>query len=133
MKLSFITSLIVSQLVFLSISNCSNADDKQNTCTEKQALLNEKRARIRSFAEASICNETYECRFIAFGNKPCGGPWEYLVYTTSIDTLEFENLVSNFNILEAKYNQECGAISDCMMVMPPSGLECENNKCIPIY
>src|SRR5690554_7117069 len=82
MKLSFITSLIVSQLVFLSISNCSNADDKQNTCTEKQALLNEKRARIRSFAEASICNETYECRFIAFGNKPCGGPWEYLVYTT---------------------------------------------------
>src|SRR5690554_6853216 len=132
MKSPFLISLFVSQLIFIASFGCSN-DDESLSCEERETILNEQRNYIRALAEASICSEDFECRYIAFGNKPCGGPWEYLIYTTSIDTLEFENLVSNFNILEAKYNQECGAISDCMMVMPPSGLECENNKCIPIY
>lgn len=133
MKLSFITNLIISQFIFLAILGCSDSDDKSSSCTNRQMQLNELRENIRAFAETSICNDDFECRFIAFGSKPCGGAWEYLIYTTSIDTLELTDMVNNFNSMEATYNMECGAISDCLAVMPPTGFDCQNNICIPIY
>ena len=50
-----------------------------------------------------------------------------------IDTLQLTKLVEQYNHLEATINQECGRVSDCAIVNPPQGLECENNRCIAIY
>ena len=55
--------------------------------------------------DTSVCGEEYECRYIGVGSKPCGGPWEFLFYTTSIDTLELQSLVAAYNALEADYNE----------------------------
>ena len=132
MKFSIIIGIITIQLVFLANTNCSGKD-KTMSCTDRLTYLNELRDQIRAFAETSICNDNFECGYIAFGSKPCGGAWEYLIYTTSIDTLELTNKVTNFNALEASYNEECGAISDCMAVMPPTDFECKNNTCFPKY
>ncbi|MEO8934747.1 MAG: hypothetical protein ABI295_10615 [Xanthomarina sp.] len=133
MKLSLIICLIISQVFFIATISCSENDDKPDTCAKKQTHLNQLRKNIEDLAQTSICNADSECRYVAFGIKPCGGPWEYLIYTTSIDTLELKNLVIEYNNLEAKFNQECDAISDCMMVMPPTSFNCTNNSCIPIY
>ncbi|MBJ7879750.1 hypothetical protein [Gelidibacter salicanalis] len=88
---------------------------------------------IQDLAGASVCNGNFECLYIAFGSKPCGGPWSYLVYSTSIDTLKLTNLVDTYNQLEKMLNSECGRISDCAFVVPPQRLECKNNTCIAIY
>ena len=101
MKLSFTIHLIAIQLIFLTALNCSDSDLKSTPCTDKQAHLNELRENIRDFAATSVCDDNFECRYIAFGSKPCGGPWDYLIYTTSIDTLKLMDKVKKFNNLEA--------------------------------
>lgn len=131
--MKFLISLIITPFIFLTAFNCTDLDDKYNSCENRQTYLNGQREEIRAFAASSICNDNFECRYIAFGSKPCGGAWEYLIYTTSIDTLELTNLVNGFNTMEATYNEECGAISDCMAFMPPTGFDCVDNTCIPIY
>ena len=89
-------------LTFLAI-DCSNKDITTNQDLEKKAL--EKLAvEIKSMAEESICSESYFCDYIGFGSKPCGGPWEYLVYSNSIDTKSFLSKVKKYNDLEKKYN-----------------------------
>lgn len=108
-------------------------DDSPVSCAQTLQYLQDYKATIESIAAASVCDGDFECRYIAFGSKPCGGPWEFLVYSTSIDTLELMNLVSDYNILENNYNLDCGAISDCSTPQPPIGFECENNRCIPVF
>ncbi|TYA52301.1 hypothetical protein [Formosa maritima] len=133
MKISFIISLFISQLIFLAAFSCTD-DDEPMSCEEREAYINEQRDLIRAFAETSICSEDFECRYIAFGNKPCGGPWEFLIYTTSIDTLELTYWVNDFNLQETTYNQDgCGGMSTCDTPVPPIGFDCIDNKCIPIY
>ncbi len=133
MKSPFLISLFVSQLIFIASFGCSNDDDSLS-CEERETILNEQRNYIRALAEASICSEDFECRYIAFGNKPCGGPWEYLIYTTSIDTLELTNLVTDFNNIEKTFNQNgCGGMSTCDVPQPPIGFNCVDNTCIPIF
>ena len=72
----------------------------------------------------------FECKVIAFGSKPCGGPWSYLVYSTSIDEERLEALVESYNIYEQDYNMACDVASDCMFVTEPTELTCEDGKCV---
>ena len=61
-----------------------------------------------------------ECRAIAFGAKPCGGPWRYLIYSTATSNEDrLRKLVAEYNALERKLNAEEGRASDCRAVGPP--------------
>jgi hypothetical protein len=110
-------------------------------CEDDTALTQEKetqelsllRQSIEDLASQSFCNESTECAYIAFGSKPCGGPWSYLVYSNSVNTQELESMVEGFNQKEALYNTNWNIISDCSIVNPPSSLICENNTCIAVY
>lgn len=100
----------------------TQADDSK----ELQAL----KAEIEALANTSICNENTTCKFIAFGSKPCGGPWSYIVYSTSIDTQKLEDLVQKYNQVETDFNNKWGIASDCAIVNPPTSVKCENNTCV---
>jgi len=106
-------------------TNITKEQEQQELATLKQAIEN--------LAKTAVCNENTACKFIALGSKPCGGPWSYLIYSASINVDELENLVENYNQKEALFNTKYGVISDCSFLMPPNGLGCENNTCIPIY
>ena len=115
-------------------TTCEDDTPFVNVSCEKQLeSLAELKLEIENLVSTSECNENSECRAIAFGSKPCGGPWSYLVNTTSIDTLELKRLVDRYNLNEDICNNECDAISDCSFANPPIGFECENNICIPIF
>jgi len=88
---------------------------------------------INVLIESSACTDETECAFIAFGTKPCGGPWGYLVYSNSIDTDELIEKVERFNQLQKTYNLKYNIISDCSVVSPPDALICEDNKCKAVY
>lgn len=61
-----------------------------------------------------------QCRTIAFGSKPCGGPWQYLAYSTrETNTLKLSTLVARYNELEAEINLSEGRASDCAYVTRP--------------
>lgn len=108
-------------------------DDANVTKEQEQQELVALKQTIENLAETSVCNENTQCKFIAFGSKPCGGPWGFLIYSTSIDFENLETLVEEYNQKEADFNTKYGIISDCSAIMPPSGLTCENNTCIAIY
>ncbi len=64
--------------------------------------------------------EPAQCKVIAYGAKPCGGPAKYLVYSTGrTDEARLKQLVNEFNQLAKKINQEKKLISDCMFVTEP--------------
>ena len=128
---TFVLKLAVVFLLFTAFK-CDD-DTGSFACEERILQLSEMNATIQNLAATSVCNESFECRSIAFGSKPCGGPWGYLVYSTSIDTLKLTKLVEKHNQLETTINQECDRSSDCAFVSPPQRLECEDNKCIAVY
>ena len=117
--------------MFLMAFQCE--DDTIATQESEQEALNTSKKAIEDLAATSICNENTTCKYIAFGNKPCGGPWSYLVYSTSIDVEKLENMVEAYNKKEAEFNAKWGAFSDCAFAIPPTRINCENNTCIAIY
>lgn len=123
-------TLIYSFLILILSINCSNNENTlQEDKLELEALANE----ITSLADNSVCNQNNECKYVAFGSKPCGGPWSYLVYSTSIDTLILLEKVDYYNQLEKAYNVKWEIISDCSVAIPPISLECLDEKCIANY
>ena len=76
------------------------------------------------------CSEIGECRSLPFGAKPCGGPWEYLTYsTTDTDTLKIKEKVEEHNEWNRVLNSRYGYISDCSIPEEPQ-LLCLNGKCV---
>jgi hypothetical protein len=62
------------------------------------------------------------CKLIGFGAKICGGPARYLVYSTMANTDEprLKELVSEFNQIERKSNQESGRAGLCNIPTKPN-------------
>ncbi|MEN8125564.1 MAG: hypothetical protein ABFR32_10580 [Bacteroidota bacterium] len=118
-------------LTFLTF-DCSDVKDPVTQEVQKEAL-EELAEEIKAIADESICSDEYSCDFIGFGSKPCGGFWSYLVYSNSIDTVNLVTKVKEYNKMEKQYNQKWGIMSDCMVVMPPTSVACENGKCIAVY
>lgn len=124
------------KLLFLVIPiilyGCSDAQDLAAQEVEKKAI-DKLKSEIIVLAESSICSEDNDCNFVGLGSKPCGGHWEYLVYSNSIDTVKFLAKVEDCNRLENEFNQKWSIISDCSFVVPPDSVICENGKCKAMY
>ena len=128
MKIYLKLAFCVSLLFLLCATTCD--DDLVSDCDLFQEEMSILKNKIDLIIDASVCSENTECKSIAFGSKPCGGPWSYLVYFTSIDEEKLQQLVSQYNETEALYNINCDAFSDCMFVGPPNELACEDGKCV---
>lgn len=78
------------------------------------------RTRVLGAIGDPTCRDASQCRTIAFGSKPCGGPWKYLVYSTATtDSVQLDALVTEYNAREAAVNQQEGRMSDCSAVPRP--------------
>jgi hypothetical protein len=97
------------------------------------AELNSLKEEIELLVDTSICSENSDCDSIAFGSKACGGPKTYLVFSTSINVELLQQKVATYNALETAFNQKWGIISDCMVILPPTSVECINGKCTGVY
>lgn len=135
MKRALFILLGLGFCLMVILLSCSIDDDlsQEEYCENQLAYLSELKTQIEDYAATSVCSGTESCRYVAFGAKPCGGPWSFLVYSTSIDTLELLDMVDAYNTLEAQINSDCGLVSDCSVPLPPTGFDCIDNVCVPIY
>ena len=119
-------------LFFLLVFNCGGS---QEVITQEhdEKMLMELREEIYEMVEQATCSGESECKYIGFGSKPCGGFWEYLVYSNSVDEEALKLKVEHYNQLEKKYNIKWKVVSDCTVVNPPKELVCENGKCKAVY
>jgi hypothetical protein len=71
-----------------------------------------------------------QCRILEVGVKPCGGPWEYRVFSlTDGDPEEVLRLTAIYNARNAEMNERFGLVSTCEFVGPPE-VALEGGRCI---
>ncbi len=91
--------------------------------------LDSLRNQVLQLVGEPLCENVSQCRSIAFGAKPCGGPWSYVAYSTqATDSAKLAPVVAEYNAREAQLNRELGKVSDCRFVSPPK-LACVASRC----
>ncbi len=121
------TSLIYTLMLLPAILfSCGDEFDEKDDLAQLAALKKE----ILSLAGEADCSGIGECKLLPLGAKPCGGPWEYLIYSTAgTDSMKIREKVDEHNKLNEVINKRYGYMSDCMVVEPPI-LVCVNGKCV---
>ena len=108
---------------------------------EYQAIMalpdssDEKRDRLAAFIMAYVADrradDISQCGYVGFGNKPCGGPWTYVVYSAkSVDPTALDELAELYCYLDGLYNARHSLLSDCA-VYPAPALHLVNGVCRP--
>lgn len=118
-------------LAFLFI-HCGDSTDLTKQEAEK-AVIDDLKVEIKALAESSVCSEEFTCYNVGIGSKPCGGYWEYIIYSNSIDMVSFLTKIETLNELEKTYNEKYMIQSDCFVAMPPSSIDCVDGKCVGIF
>ena len=82
---------------------------------------------------ASQCVENRDCIAVPVGEKPCGGPEQYLVYSRKSPKIsDINKLVASYLSLRKLANSSDSSISDCQFVGAPK-VKCNSKKvCIAI-
>ena len=119
-------------IIPLFLFSCSDTQDLAAQEMEKKAI-DKLKSEIVLMAESSVCSEHGECNFLGLGSKPCGGYWQYLMYSSSIDTAKLLAKAKDCNRLEKEFNQKWDIMSDCSFVVPPDYVICEDGKCKAVY
>lgn len=123
---------LLFSLIVLYVGVYQSTSEKSTQETEKE-IIDNLRVEIKTLAESSVCSEEYMCYSVGVGSKPCGGFWEYLIYTGSIDLDSFFSKIERLNELEKEYNIKYSIQSDCFIAMPPKSVSCEDGKCKGIF
>jgi hypothetical protein len=75
------------------------------------------------------CSSVSVCRTIGLGAKPCGGPQEYLIYSTlATDSVRLSQEVARYNEIEANRNRKRRLVSDCR-ALPQPRVACIAGQC----
>jgi hypothetical protein len=86
--------------------------------------------RIRAAIGTAACTADAQCKALAFGEKACGGPAQYLAYSTQgTDVKALESLAAQHRKASVDFNKASGRMSDCMVVVEPA-LACKAGRCV---
>ena len=114
---------------------CGDSDpvqSKERAEEGDRAQLAEMRQGIGALVGEAACDSIGDCRVVGLGAKPCGGPWEFLVYSTaSTDSAALAGRLGEHNAFEAFMNQRYGYGSDCSVPVEPV-LGCEAGRCVDL-
>ena len=121
-------SWVLAGTAFFALPGCSgmNASAAEEELREQLAELGRE---ITALIGAAACEVNEQCRLIALGHKPCGGPAAYRTYSTlGTDVALLETRVPEYNRLAEQYNRKTNAISDCAMLLAPM-VQCVDGHC----
>ena len=125
----FLVRLLAVILLATGIG-CANRSSEAADLEIAEPPLDSLRAALRELVTHPSCGDVLQCRSIAFGSKPCGGPWSYLIYSTqTADSAAIVDAVAKYNEGEARRNEMEGRSSDCVFVSAPQ-LECVESRCV---
>ena len=102
----------------------------QRTEESDRAQLMEMRGKIDALIGDAAGASIVDCRYAGLGTKPCGGPWEYIVYSVaSTDSTALAQQLAAYDAFEAEMNELYGYVSDCSVPAIPV-LAYEDGRCI---
>ena len=122
--IAFKFSLIFSMLFF---SACTTASEQESSRIEQEQVY----SKIDELLSDKSCSTSADCGVLPVGNKACGGPSGYKVYSTLIgdDKIsQVKALAERTKQFDKKRNDLGGIMSTCVFLSEPA-LVCENNLC----
>jgi len=129
MKLSIKIGILLAVVACTPTHTNNGSDRKTASEAEDRARLEQMELEILAIIGDAECGDAAECRTIAFGAKPCGGPWRYLVYSAvDVDMDLLHQKVAEYYALNRDMNQKYGYFSDCMVAAQPT-VGCVDGKC----
>lgn len=86
----------------------------------------------RAVAKAEGCSASDQCRAAPVGDRPCGGPHDYVVYCArTTDTVALDRKLAELVAAERELNRRTGAMSTCEFRLPPQTASV-NGSCQPV-
>ena len=104
-------------------------DEMASSASSDEQALKAVRSEIVRLIGEPRCANLVHCRVLALGARPCGGPSEYLAYsslTANRETLEAK--AYEYSFLEEEVNRSKGAVGSCE-VLPPPRATCVDGRC----
>lgn len=96
-------------------SKAMNASDEELAVQAQQL-----RQQIGVLTEDAQADDVKQCRLLAIGAKPCGGPEEYVVYSTrNTDEDELKALADEYAEIREQWHEANQMVSNCMMTPEP--------------
>jgi hypothetical protein len=130
-------SLTVAVLL-LSLSGCATVPTHKDKLTTQldgplaqlQLDTRQLQLRLERLTENKDCTEDSQCKVLGVGSRPCGGPEQYLIYSTlHTDEKMLSYTNDRYQKLKKQQNEKLGLMSTCQMLMPPVSA-CVENKCV---
>ena len=102
------------------VVDCPEVKDDRPTEEDDRAQLAEMRREIDALIGDAVGASIEDCRSMGLGDKPCGGSWEYVIYSvSSTDSTALAERVTAYNAFEAEMNRRYWYSSDCAYEMAP--------------
>ena len=128
--------LVVAAWTAVFLVACGDSDPAGNNRNGQQteegdrAQLVEMRREIDALVSDAAGASIADCRYAGVGSKPCGGPWEIVVYSvSSTDSTALAEWLTAYNAFEAGMNERYGYVSDCSVPTEPV-LAYRNGRCV---
>ena len=115
--------LIAAAWVAVSLIACGESEpigDDPRTEEGDRAQLAEMRREIDELVGDAASSSIEDCRYAGVGSKPCGGPWEFIIYSaSSTDSTALAEKLTAYNAFETEMNERYGYASDCSVPNAP--------------
>lgn len=119
-------------VVCLLFSSCSNDENSREEATQKLDKMYDEIV-TASLAKSEPCTNPQEWSYVATGAKPCGGYATYVVYSKKIDVEKFLDKIEKYTDAQKDYNKKWGPVSDCAILVEPTGIKCSEGKPVLSY
>ncbi len=117
-----IAAILLSSFFLISCA-AEKAESSENPSIEEVA------EEIDELVGEAKADSIEQCAIMPIGVKPAGGPWGYLVYSTlSVDLEKLEKLVSRYNELDEKRNDQSDSFSTADFATEPE-LTIKDGRC----
>jgi len=108
---------------------CAHAADATPGASSDEAALKALHQQILKLIGEPRCVNVVHCRLLALGSRPCGGPSEYLAYSSGTANREIlEAKAYEYGFLEEEVNRARGAAGACQ-VLPEPQVGCIDGRC----
>ena len=85
--------------------------------------------RIRDMAGTAACTDSSQCQTLALGARACGGPEQYLAWSSAhTDGAALRALAERYRGERQAALAKSGEMSDCRLITDP-GAECRAGQC----
>jgi hypothetical protein len=115
-------------MLVLTLALALGEDVAASASSDEQALK-DVRSEIVSLIGEPRCANLVHCRVLALGARPCGGPSEYLAFSSLTAKREIlEAKAYEYSFLEEEVNRSKAAVGSCE-VLPPPHATCVDGRC----